>query len=217
MMAETGQLLARYVDALLGGRRGEAIRLVIEEGRAAGLSSGQLLQLVRDGQHEIGRLWEENRISIADEHLATAIAQLAVSRLFDEAEAAPPLGKRVLVACVDGELHDFPARLAADALELAGFDVLFLGASVPCESLVSMIAARQPDLVALSIAMTFNLPALRQAVAAVRAHAPGLPVIVGGHACAWMARVAAEVGADGSGCSADELVELVRSLLRVPS
>jgi methanogenic corrinoid protein MtbC1 len=40
-------------------------------------------------------------------------------------------GKVVTLACVEGELHEVGARMASDFLEMAGFDVRFLGANVP--------------------------------------------------------------------------------------
>ncbi len=67
-----------------------------------------------------------------------------------------PRGRKVLVACVEGEQHDFPARLVADALDLAGYDIRFLGADVPTSSLLQVIEEEKPDLLALSITMPFH-------------------------------------------------------------
>ena len=134
--------------------------------------------------------------------MATAISQMLLSHLYQRATATEPNGKKVLVACVEGELHDFPARLVADALDLAGFEVRFLGASVPTASLVSAVASERPDVVALSVTMSFHAPALRQAVSALRAAFGALPLVVGGGACAWSPKLAAEVGAAATGTSA---------------
>ena len=51
--------------------------------------------------------------------MATAISQLALAHLYQHAPVVRPHGKKVMVACVEGELHDFPARMVTDALHLA--------------------------------------------------------------------------------------------------
>jgi methanogenic corrinoid protein MtbC1 len=200
------------VAAVLRGARSEAMALIAGD---TGRSVGERMVLIAAAQREIGRLWEENRISVAEEHLATAISHLALARLFDEAPMARANGRRIVVACVEGELHDFPARLAADTLELAGFRVLFLGANVPTDHLLPLLAREQPDLLALSIAMTFHLPALKAAVARVRVQQPAMPILVGGHACAWLRDPVGETGADGSGRDAAALLATARQLLGV--
>ncbi len=203
----------RYLAAQLAGDRREALRLVLEEGLRAGATVAELqLAVIQEAQREIGRLWQENRISIAQEHMATAISHVVLAHLYDRAPRADTNGKKVLVACVEGELHDLPARLAADALDLAGFEVRYLGASVPVHALLSMIDQVKPDLVALSVTMAFNAAALREAVARVRAHTGGrLPIAVGGNACRG---VPAEPGVVVCAGDAGELVALVERAVR---
>ena len=80
----------------------------------------------------IGELWERDAISVADEHLATEISQRVAARLFWRAlNGRPRRRERVVMAAVQGEEHVLGLRLAADVLESAGFDVLYLGADLP--------------------------------------------------------------------------------------
>ena len=175
-------LRARYLAAQLAGDRREALRLVLDEGIAQGVSVANLhLDVIRPAQIEIGRLWQENEITVADEHLATAISQLVVSHLYRHLPPAAPKGKRVIVCCGEDELHEMGARMAADFLEMAGFDVRFLGANVPADSVAAMVRTTRPDVVVLSAATTFCFPGLRRTIAAVRAAGgPDLPILVGG-------------------------------------
>jgi methanogenic corrinoid protein MtbC1 len=206
---------------------------VIDEGLERGASVLDVqLGVIQEAQREIGRLWQENSISVAQEHLATAISNMALSHLYDHASRARTNGKKVIVACVEGELHDFPARLVADALDLAGFDVRYLGASVPTDSLLSFIREERPDLVALSVTMTFNLPSLRATCDRLRKETAGaLPIAIGGNACRGLQEtplsgpgsdasprsgdVAAELNADATGVDAAEVVDAVCKLLGV--
>jgi methanogenic corrinoid protein MtbC1 len=204
----------RYLAAQLRGDRREALKIVVDEGLASGATVLELQeQVIQGAQREIGRLWQENVLSIAQEHMATAISNLALAQLFERATPAPRNGKRILVACVEGEQHEFPARLVADALDLAGFGVRFIGANVPSDSLLEMIAFDQPDLVALSATMSFHGPAMRSVVARIRHAHPRMPIAVGGGACIWLQGIALD--ADASARTASELVEVARRILQV--
>ena len=207
-------LLDRYLAAQLAGDRREAVRLVLVEGLGGGVPVEVLQRdVVQSAQREIGRLWQQNRISIAQEHMATAISHVVLARLFEEAVPAEPLGRKVLVACVEGELHEFPARLVADFLDLGGFEVRYLGASVPLHDLMGMIAQEKPDVLALSVTMSFNAAALRAAVERVRSEHPTLPILVGGHALAWEPDLASDQAVHTCGPEASCVVDTVRKLL----
>jgi methanogenic corrinoid protein MtbC1 len=207
-------LRERYLAAQLRGDRRDAVKIVVDEGMAAGATPLELQEhVIQAAQREIGRLWQENVISIAQEHMATAVSNLALAQLFERAPHAPRNGKRVLVACVEGEQHEFPARLVADALDLAGFDVRFVGANVPTDGLLDMIAFDEPDLVALSATMSFHGPAMRATVARIRHAHPDLPIAVGGGACIWLQGIT--LSADASARTASELVDVARRVLKV--
>jgi methanogenic corrinoid protein MtbC1 len=200
-------LLQRYLAAQLAGDRREALRLLVDEGLLRGVPLQDIhLKIIQPAQYEIGRLWQENRISVAQEHLATAISQLALSHLYRHLPRDPSNGKVIMVSCVEGELHEVGARMASDFLEMAGFDVRFLGANVPTSHLVQMVKQQTPDLLALSVSMTYHLPALRTALDQVRTAAPRLPIAVGGLAFSWVPGLERELGVSFHGKDARELV-----------
>lgn len=184
----------RYLAAQLVGDQRAALA-VLDEALAAGSHVVDLQQgVVQAAQLEIGRLWQENQLSVAHEHMATAISHIALAHLLRHAPAVAARTPKVVVACVEGERHDLPARLVADFLEQSGFAVRFLGADVPSEVLPTFVAAERPDVVCLSTTMVFNLGGLRGAVAALRARFPGLPILAGGNALAWQPDIADELG-----------------------
>lgn len=207
-------LRERYLTAQLAGDRRQALRLIeqaVQEGHPVETLQ---VEVVREAQREIGRLWQSNRISIAQEHMATAISQVVLSRLFEVAPQAERLERRVLVACIEGELHDFPARLIADFLELAGFDVHYLGANVPTDDLLKMLQAEPPDLLALSVTMSFNVPALRHAVERIRGAAGArLPILVGGHALQWSPGLCKELALTACDSDPGRVAEEARRLI----
>lgn len=211
--APIATVLDRYLAALLGGQQRDALA-VLEQALADGHSVRALQRdVVQAAQRELGRLWEENRISVADEHMATAIAQRALIHLYERAPPAWPRGPIVLLACVEGELHEFPARLVADYLELGGYAVRYLGASAPTSGLCAAIAKHRPDALGLSVTLIHNLPALRAAVAAVRSRFPGLPILAGGRALAWAPGIGAELGIVVDGDAPEALAGVVEEAL----
>jgi methanogenic corrinoid protein MtbC1 len=213
---DVAEIRARYLAAQLRGDRREAVRIVMVEGLERGLSIRDLSEgVVGEAQREIGEKWQRNEVTIAEEHMATAISNLALAQLYERAEPAPRNGKKILVACVEGELHELPARLVADALDTAGFSVRFLGASVPTRTLLDMVGKYAPDLVALSATMSFHGAALRDAVASLRAAHSSVPIAVGGGACLWSRALTDELRADATASSADELARIARTLLGV--
>lgn len=211
--SELQRLRADYLAAVLAGERRAALALVLERCVHSDLTvEDARCEIVQEAQREIGRLWQENRISIAQEHQATAISQVVLARLYDLAPHVARNGKKVIAACVEGEQHDFPCRLVADALDLAGFDVKYLGANVPTVSLCERVRAEQPDLVVLSVTMVFNLSALSKAVAALR-EVSSAAIAVGGAACLWAQGTHEMVAADLCADNARELVELALARL----
>ena len=211
----TENLLRNFLDAQLAGDRRAALALLVDAREAGSSGTDLRTHVIRAAQAEIGRRWQRNDISIAQEHMATAISQLALAELFRHEHPDEPNGRKVIVACVEGELHDFPARLVADELDLAGFDVRFLGASVPLEALMSFIAREDPDLLVISATMAFHADSVRAAVLRVKSLMPGLPIAIGGQVCEWVEPLGRELAVEISGCDASELVRSARQLLHV--
>lgn len=208
------ELRRRYLRIQLTGDRRAALALV-NAAIADGVSVGDLQsQVVREAQREIGKLWEQDRVTVAQEHAATAISQVTLAHIYHHARAEPRNGASVVVACVAGERHDLPARLLADRLDLAGFEVIYLGADVPEQDLVDTVLLQRPIALALSVTMRSHLPALRSVIRRVRAanYRP-VPIAIGGNACEWDEQLVHEVEADFRFTDSELFVaELLRSL-----
>lgn len=154
-----------------------------------------LLDVIAPVQGRVGREWAANRLSVAQEHAATAINERAVAALASHpaARTVPERG-RITVACVDGEWHALPARLLAEVLKLRGWHVDYLGAQVPTPHLIAHLHRTDADAVALSSSIATRLPAAHAAITACQA--VGVPVLVGGAAFGPDGRYARLLGAD---------------------
>ncbi|MEV0616811.1 cobalamin-dependent protein [Nonomuraea sp. NPDC050404] len=157
-----------------------------------------LLDVVGAVQARVGQEWADNRVTVAQEHTATAVNERVLAFLAHHSatrnnRAAPNKG-RLSVACVEGEWHTFPARLLAEVLRLRGWEVDYLGAHVPTQHLIVHLHRADPDTVALSDSIATRLPAAHGAITACQA--AGTPVLVGGAAFGPDGRYARLLGAD---------------------
>jgi methanogenic corrinoid protein MtbC1 len=175
-----------YLDSLRAADAGGAFR-VASGALEQGMTVPQLYQrVIAPAMHQIGELWEKGALSVADEHLATALTHrvLAALRppLGPEAEQAGPLRGRVMLAAVEGEQHALGLRMAADVLEDAGFRPIYLGGDVPTDALLQAISSLSPDSLVLGVTMPDLAPQLHEVADAVRKAHPQLGLLVGGQA-----------------------------------
>ncbi|MFJ3670476.1 B12-binding domain-containing protein [Streptomyces sp. NPDC090106] len=158
-----------------------------------------LLEVVAPVQTKVGTEWAADRLTVAQEHAATAInervvAALAHRRHRDGGPGSAPARGRVTVSCVDGEWHAFPARLVAEVLSLRNWQVDFLGAQTPTLHLVTHLHRTNPDAVLLSGSIPLRLPTAHAAITACQA--VGVPVLAGGRAFGPDGRYARSLRAD---------------------
>ncbi|MGX1274414.1 cobalamin B12-binding domain-containing protein [Streptomyces phaeoluteigriseus] len=178
--------------AVRAGDEYSAVDVVNDALRAALEPEAVLLDVVGAVQRKVGTEWAAGRMSVADEHVATAINERVIAALPTSRPAEPRC--RVTVACVDQEWHALPARLVAETLRLRGCRVDYLGAQVPTAHLISHIHRTGPDAVCLSSSLPTRLPLAHTAITAVQA--TGTPVMAGGLAFGADGRYARMLGAD---------------------
>jgi methanogenic corrinoid protein MtbC1 len=165
-------------------------------------------RVIQPALREVGRLWWTNRITVADEHLATNTAQSAVAALYPLFEW-PPRGPRVLLACAAGERHEFGLRMVADLLALDGWDDRFLGGDVPTQDFVGHARGFAPKVVAMSVTLECCMPTTMETIYLLHGALPAAKVLVGGGAtevAGWEA-----LGADGGARCGTQAVEVARA------
>ncbi len=182
----------RYLVALLDGDgercAGIVQELVVKDVPLKTLYTG----LFQRSLYQIGELWEQQQISVAVEHLATAITERMLGIVQTQVLSGPARKYTIVIACVAGEYHQIGARMNADFCELLGWRAHFLGANTPLPDLLQMIADCRPALLGLSVSVAANLPTLWKALDALGSGFPLLPVLVGGQAFRWGALDALE-------------------------
>jgi len=138
--------------------------------------------LYKPALYRVGELWEVNKISVADEHLATAVTESLMNDLFSQIISSERKNKRVVVTCIEGEHHQVGAKMVADVFEMHGWDALYLGANTPLTELIPFLEKNKPEILAISLAIYWNIPTLEKWVVELADCFPTTPIIVGGQA-----------------------------------
>ncbi len=178
-----GGLAQEYLEALLRGDRQIASRLILAAVARGVAVKDIYLHVFQRTQYEIGRLWQINRISVAQEHFCTAATQLIMSQLYPHIFRTERVGRRLVATCVGGELHEMSVRMVADFFEMAGWDTYYLGANTPADSIVRTLEERRAHVLGISATITFHVSEVADLIARVRASEAGrhVKILVGGY------------------------------------
>lgn len=208
-------LAGGYWTNLLAGERQAASRLIMEA-VAGGVSVEEVyLQVFQPCQHELGRLWHLNQISVAQEHYCTAATQLIMSQLYPYLFAGERIGRTLVATCIAGDLHEVGVRFVADMFELKGWDTFYLGANTPLDGIVQSVREHKADVLAISVTYTPNLRQVKDLIGRLRAEpdCSELKILVGGLPFNVAPSMWREIGADGWAQDAVAAVELANRLI----
>jgi MerR family transcriptional regulator, light-induced transcriptional regulator len=171
-----------FLDALLRGSARDA-EAAVRAALGDGLAPPEVhVRVVAPAMRAIGELWARDEITVADEHLATAITYRALNVISAAAGNPPePHRQRVMLAALEEERHAVGLQMVSDTLTAAGFDVMALGADVPLDALLAAIARYAPAVLGLSVTMPAG-PRLAGALARIREVDPELAILIGGAA-----------------------------------
>lgn len=208
------ELQRDYLNALLAGS-GRLADQVLERALEAQMTPQRIyLDLFQPAAYAIGRLWQRNRVSVAQEHLATAIIERQMGELHPLFRPRRERGRTIVIGCVPDEWHRVGARMVADFFEAEGWTVYYLGASAPIRDLVGITRETQADLVGVSAQMLFNLPRVQELVRALDAAGlAGLPVIAGGMPFVEQPDLAPALNVRGSGADAAAALAVAERVL----
>jgi methanogenic corrinoid protein MtbC1 len=199
MMPEAWPESEAFEKALLAGDRSSADALLthlLQNGR--GLLDAEL-HVIQPALYRIGKKWQNNLVTVAQEHLATAIAQAVMNHGLLQSQISPSNGRLVVLACVEGNNHTVGLQMVADAFQLAGWNVHFLGANVPIKSLIEHLGQVKPNLLGLSVSFAQQLPAVKAVISSLK-QSPDISrpsVIVGGLAINQFNGLVDKLGSDG--------------------
>ncbi|KAF2961701.1 homocysteine S-methyltransferase family protein [Fervidobacterium sp. 2310opik-2] len=129
----------------------------------------------------IGNLYAQNKIFLPHLILAAETVKPIFNKLLSmiEEKDSAKLG-RVLLATVEGDIHDIGKKIVATVLESAGFEVIDIGKDVPAKVILEKVKELNPDIVGLSAMMTTTVVQVGEVVKTLRNNGVTVPVIAGG-------------------------------------
>lgn len=203
-----------FLQAILAGERRAALGVVEESLRAGRPVLDVYADVLQEALYEVGDRWARNEITVAEEHMATAISQYVIGHIY--AHLPPTVNRRgrAVITGVRGELHQVGPNIIADALEADGWDVRFLGTNVPHEGILEAVEEHRADVLGISTTVLFNVDQavglIEDARSRLGERAPR--VVVGGRAFMAVPDLWREIAADGFAPGVREAVTLVRGL-----
>ena len=203
-----------YLDALFAGNRKMALQ-VVRNAKEEGIPILDLyVDVFQEAMYEVGRLWEANVITVADEHMATAITQYVLSVLYPEMDFQSESKGRAVITGVQGELHQVGANMVADVLESDGWNVRFLGTNVPQDGVLEAIVDHKAGLLGVSVTRFFHLPHVIELIRRLKTEVSDIRprVILGGAAFRMLSSLPPEL--DGCAVAKDlrEALQTTRSI-----
>jgi methanogenic corrinoid protein MtbC1 len=172
----------KLLDMMLNGNYKEIMKyskVLLED---IGSISDYYIHYLQPVMYKIGKLWEENEISVAHEHLATSTTSRLMASLYPEFVMSDQNKGKVVIASTSFEEHQIGIRMVADLLEKNGWDVDFLGANIPVEEVMRLISEQDPFIVAFSLTMSYHLENLVKLIDLIRLSKPKTKIMVGGYA-----------------------------------
>jgi len=213
--APLSPLAHQYLQALLRGERQLASRLILDVAGKGSTIRDIYLRVFQPVQREIGRLWQMNQISVAQEHYCTAATQLVMSQLYPRLFVGDKSDRNLVASCVAGDLHELGVRMVADFFEMAGWNTFYTGASTPHPDVIRTVIDRKADVLGISATITYHVHEVEKLIAAVRRNPDcgAVKILVGGYPFNIDPELWRQVGADGWAEDADRAIAMAEHLL----
>jgi methanogenic corrinoid protein MtbC1 len=211
---ELGELAVSYFNSLMDGDRRTASRLILNAVQEGVSVKDIYIYVFQPSQYEVGRLWQVNEISVAQEHFCTAATQLIMSQLYPHIFNTERVGKSIVATSIGGDLHEIGIRMVSDFFEMEGWDTFYLGANSPAADVIDEIIKRKADMLAVSVTMSNFLSNAKELIQSVRENLEcgDVRILIGGRPFTIYDSFWEKFGADGYAKNAHEAVEIANRL-----
>jgi 5-methyltetrahydrofolate--homocysteine methyltransferase len=206
---DTKGLLAKGV---IDGDRENIVSLV-EKALQEGMSPLQISnEGLLPGLEEVGRRFEKNQVFLPQVMLSADTMQAAFGRLKQEMRGGTfAVRGKILMATVEGDIHDIGKNIVCTLLENHGFEVIDLGKNVPADRIVRQAVENNVDAVGLSALMTTTMSEMENVIGKLRENGIKTFTMVGGAVVTQ--EYADKIGADLYARDAMEAVSRIKKLL----
>lgn len=203
-----------YTDVLKGNKNG--IVADTKEALSQGREAKALLdEILLPAINEVGELFDKGKYFLPQliasaEAMKAAIEYMEPILLQESTGADMPT---VVIATVEGDIHDIGKNLVALMLKNYGFRVIDLGKDVPKEQIIAAAKEHHAQVIALSALMTTTMQQMRHVIKYAKQQQVDAKIIIGGAVITQ--EYADEIGADGYSKDAADAVKLTKKILQI--
>ena len=212
-MAPSASPLNQYMEPLLAGNRQECRAFIARQLQSSQAAERLLHKVVWQSMECVHKLYREDRINSATEHMAVRINRCITTQLQTSLEYLPSNGKRILIACAEGELEEIGGQVVADLFEASGWTVYFIGGGVPNDEVLSLVGQVRPEILLICGTRPQGAPVVRALIDLIRDVGvnPTMNVLVSGGVFNRADGLWQEVNADLFARTPTEAIKLAQS------
>ena len=210
---QINEMQDKLKTAVLKGNRNGIVKIT-KEALESGEKPVELLnQVLLPAINQVGEYFDQGKYFLP-QLIASAEAMKNSIEVLEPLLQTGSTGEEmpvVVIATVEGDIHDIGKNLVALMLKNHGFHVIDLGKDVPQAKILEMAREHHAEFIALSALMTTTMQRMREIVAAAKQEGITAKIIIGGAVITQ--EYADEIGADGYSKDAADAVKLAKSLM----
>jgi len=204
---QINEMQDKLKTAVLKGNRNGIVKIT-KEALESGEKPAELLnQVLLPAINQVGEFFDQGKYFLP-QLIASAEAMKNSIEVLEPLLQEMPV---VVIATVEGDIHDIGKNLVALMLKNHGFHVIDLGKDVPQAKILESAKEHHAEFIALSALMTTTMQRMREIVAAAKEEGITAKIIIGGAVITQ--EYADEIGADGYSKDAADAVKLAKSLM----
>ena len=210
---QINEMQDKLKTAVLKGNRNGIVKIT-KEALESGEKPAELLnQVLLPAINQVGEFFDQGKYFLP-QLIASAEAMKNSIEVLEPLLQTGSTGEEmpvVVLATVEGDIHDIGKNLVALMLKNHGFHVIDLGKDVPQAKILESAKEHHAEFIALSALMTTTMQRMREIVAAAKEEGITAKIIIGGAVITQ--EYADEIGADGYSKDAADAVKLAKSLM----
>ena len=210
---QINEMQDKLKTAVLKGNRNGIVKITKEALESGEKPSELLNQVLLPAINQVGEYFDQGKYFLP-QLIASAEAMKNSIEVLEPLLQTGSDGEEmpvVVIATVEGDIHDIGKNLVALMLKNHGFHVIDLGKDVPQAKILETAREHHAEFIALSALMTTTMQRMREIVAAAKQEGITAKIIIGGAVITQ--EYADEIGADGYSKDAADAVKLAKSLM----
>ena len=202
-----------YLDLLLVNNKKEAYQYIIDLKNSSWSNKEIYEKIFVPVLRRTGTLWENNKMSVGEEHFISNVIIETVAYLQTTLELDKKNKSKVLMATVADEEHMIGLKIMENILVEKGYNTYFLGSNTSIKHLIETIKLKKPETIILSITMKKFIDSLMTTIQMIRGNisTPSLQIVVTGQGIENKSHLVYTFGADAYGKNFEDVLDIIEN------